>query len=462
MATGNIQSQCTSCNKYIKAAFECKGCSKLFCLKHLTEHNQQLQNELDQIEDQRNEIQQIISEQNINPEKCLLFQEINQWEINSIEIIKKTANEARQALLKHINSAPKQNLSLNQITNEIKHLRETEDFNELNLTDLKLKLNQLESQLHQPVNVILRQDSTLIKKLSLTSRNIKWAQNGITVTGGNQTGSRLNQLDAPLCIEIDSKQTIYIVDQVNNRLVQWKKNAINGELVAGGSSELYYPRNLVIDEKNDCFIISDFEHKRIVRYSRRINSKPETIISDIKCWGLAMDKNGYLYVSDHTRHEVRRWKIGETSGTLVAGGNGKGNGLHQFDEPRYIFVDENESVYVADRNNHRVMKWTKNAREGVVVAGGHNEGSSRKHLCRPNGVFVDNQDTIYIADAGNNRIVRWWKDSSEGEVIIDGNGRDQYANQLSNPIDLVFDSENNLYVLDRDDARVQKFNRIEI
>ncbi len=45
------------------------------------------------------------------------------------------------------------------------------------------------------------------------------------------------------------------------------------------------------------------------------------VICNIDCSGLAMDSNGYLYAADTSKHEVRRFRIGDASGTLVAGGN---------------------------------------------------------------------------------------------------------------------------------------------
>ncbi|CAF4729671.1 unnamed protein product, partial [Rotaria socialis] len=82
------------------------------------------------------------------------------------------------------------------------------------------------------------------------------------------------------------------------------------------------------------------------------------------------DDQRYLYVSDVGKHEVRRYQLGEKNGTLVAGGNGEGNGLNQLNYPTYIFVDRDHSVYVSDNNNHRVMKWVEGAKEGIVLAGG--------------------------------------------------------------------------------------------
>ena len=63
------------------------------------------------------------------------------------------------------------------------------------------------------------------------------------------------------------------------------------------------------------------------------------------CYGLTMDRNGFIYVCDWEKKEVRRWKIGKEEATLVAGGNGSGNPLSA---PTRIFVDDQLSIYVLD------------------------------------------------------------------------------------------------------------------
>ena len=67
---------------------------------------------------------------------------------------------------------------------------------------------------------------------------------------------------------------------------------------------------------------------------------------------------------------MRRYRRGECQGTVVAGGNGKGNRLDQLSNPANVFVDRDHSVYVSDWGNHRVMKWMEGRKEGIVVAGG--------------------------------------------------------------------------------------------
>ena len=267
----------------------------------------------------------------------------------------------------------------------------------------------------------------------------------------------------PYGIYIDHDQTIYVADYQNHRIIEWKKGETNGKIVAGGKGEgsqndqLNRPSNVIIDQKNDSLIISDSGNSRIVRWSRQNGRDGETIISNIRSNGLAMDNNNYLYVCDEEKDEVRRWKIGEKNGILVAGGNGKGNHLNQFNHPMNIFVDQNDSIYVSDMGNNRVMKWMKGAKEGIIVAGGQGEGNSFKQLSGPYGIIVDQLETVYVADSGNHRVMRWYKEAKEGNIIVGGNGKGQQLNQLNGPIDLSFDGENNLYVVDFWNDRVQKF-----
>ncbi|CAF5166875.1 unnamed protein product, partial [Rotaria sp. Silwood1] len=107
-----------------------------------------------------------------------------------------------------------------------------------------------------------------------------------------------------------------------------------------------------------------------------------------------MDENGSLYVTDYSKHEVRRYRRGESEGTVVAGGNGQGNRLDQLTNPLYVFVDRDHSVYVSENVNNRVTKWMAGAKEGIVVAGGQGPGNGLTQLNHPRGVVVDQLGTV--------------------------------------------------------------------
>ncbi|CAF1667614.1 unnamed protein product, partial [Adineta ricciae] len=294
----------------------------------------------------------------------------------------------------------------------------------------------------------------------------KWEQNGSTICGGNGRGDKLNQLSYPIGIFIDKHQSLFIADSGNHRIVRWKRNENQGTVVAGGNgrgnslNQLDRATDVIFDEENNSLIIADFANRRVMRRFLNTNQS-EILIHNIDCCRLTMDKFGFVYVSDYKKHEVRRWKIGEKGeGTLVAGGNGKGDQLNQFYRPTSLFVDDEQSLYVSDRGNDRVMKWRKDSQKGIVVAGGNGCGKNLNQLNYPQGIIVDHEGQIYVADYENHRIVRWCEGDEKGEIIVGGNGKGNEPNQLSCPFGLSFDGEGNLYVDDRGNHRIQRFDLI--
>ncbi|CAF3383996.1 unnamed protein product [Rotaria socialis] len=261
--------------------------------------------------------------------------------------------------------------------------------------------------------------------------NATWKQNGVTVAGGNGCGNATNQLKQPLGLFVDDDQTVVIADNGNHRIMQWKNgDTTNGQVVAGGNGygnglhQLALQTDVLIDKETDSLIICDWGNRRVVLWSRRSGTtKGEILIDNITCWGLAMDEERYLYVSDYEKNEVRRYQLGEKNGTLVAGDNGQ------------------------------------DAKECIVVAGGQGEGNSLTQLSSPSGIFVDTLGTLYVADMYNHRVMRWsQEDKKQGTVIVGGNGRGEGANQFSYPVGFSFDRQGNLYAVDNDNNRVQRFS----
>ncbi|CAF1384143.1 unnamed protein product [Adineta steineri] len=463
----NNKTKCFICNKD-KITYPCEGCSKHFCLMDLIEHRQILNNELHHITNEYNEFKQIMNEQKQNPQNHTLMNRINQWEIKTIEKIQLKAQEYREIFTKsfqtRINDIEKK---FNDLREQIKQFQQENEFTETNLNYLRNQLKVITQELNYPSTMSIQQNpQPLIHDVSIILSKKptwnKWKQNAITVAGGNGQGQKLNQLYCPLGIFIDKNKNIFIADSGNHRIVEWKCNAKEGQIVAGGNRQgnrMNHPIGVIVDQQNHSIIIVDRGNRRVIQW---LNQNQQILIDNIDCHGLAMDKNGFLYVSDWKKNEVRRWKMGEynNEGIIVAGGNGQGNQLNQLSFPRSIFVDEDQSVYVLDRDNHRVMKWKKDAKEGTVVAGGNGLGRHRNQLFHPQGVVVDHSGQIYVADFANHRIIRWCEGKEEGEIVIGENGQGNQADQLNAPCGLSFDDEGNLYVVDCGNRRIQKFEII--
>ncbi|CAF1121153.1 unnamed protein product [Adineta steineri] len=470
VAMVNNKTQCFTCNQD-KITYLCEGCLKNFCLMDLTKHRQILNEELHHIINDYDQFKQIFNEQKPNSDDLALINQINEWEINSIKKIQLKARDCREIVIKSsqifLNDIEKK---FNDLSEQIKQIRQENEFNEINLNHFRNQLKKMILEINNPPKTSIQYDSQpFINDISIISTKEpkfnKWKQNAITVAGGNEFGQKLNQFKCPYGIFIDEYKNIFIADYNNHRIVEWKCNEKEGQIIAGGNkqgsrmNQLNYPTNVIVDQQNHSIIIADQGNRRVIQW---LNQNQQILINNIDCFGLAMDKHGFLYISDYKKNEVRRWKMGEynNDGIVVAGGYGQGNKLNQLNSPGCIFVDEEQTVYVSDQNNDRVMKWGKDAKEGTIAAGGNGKGGNLNQLSYPRGVIVDDLGQIYVADMWNHRVIRWCEGKEEGEIVVGGNGKGFMANQLNNPFGLSFDNEGNLHVVDCGNARIQKFEII--
>lgn len=297
--------------------------------------------------------------------------------------------------------------------------------------------------------------------------NAIWKLNAQTIVGSFNRGYTFDRLHYPKGLCVDRNRTIFVADSSNHRIMKYRQDSMVGRKISlkniygYGPNELTEPSNVILDRRSTSLIISDCRNRRVLQRFQSKNAK--ILIGHIACGGITMDDEDYLYVSDTEHHEVRRYRVGDRHGTVVAGGRGRGSRLSQLNHPTYIFIGSDESVYVSDSWNDRVVKWAKDASEGVIVAGGKGKGQDRTQLDYPTGLIVDQLGTVYVADHRNNRVMRWYKDASQGESIAGGKYlAGNSASQLNGPEGLTFDTYGNLYVVDSNNHRIQRFNIITV
>ena len=167
-ASSDDREKCIMCDKQ-KGMFTCGGCLQKFCLKHLNEHCQQLRQKLNEIENDRNELQQSLIEQKSNRKKLSLIQRVDRWEADSINKIQQAAQECRQLLDQHKNAhiLDMEN-KLTKLTEEMKQIRKDDEVNEIDLKQLQERLSKLQNELDQPRNIKIQEESApFIGKISV-------------------------------------------------------------------------------------------------------------------------------------------------------------------------------------------------------------------------------------------------------------------------------------------------------
>lgn len=128
--------------------------------------------------------------------------------------------------------------------------------------------------------------------------------------------------------------------------------------------------------------------------------------------GIAVDRNGNLYVSDTYNNRIRKISpagvVSTLAGKAVKGSaDGKGTAA-SFSHPAGIAVDKNGDIYVADVGNNRIRKISPGG-DVTTFAGTGDRGSKNGPVrtatfYRPFGVACDEAGTVYVADYQNNLI----------------------------------------------------------
>ena len=186
-------------------------------------------------------------------------------------------------------------------------------------------------------------------------------------------------------------------------------------------------------------------------------------------FGIAVDANGTVYISDATANTIRKITPAGVVSTLagLAGtpGSADGTGTNaRFAVPYAIAVDTTGTVFVVDHGNHTIRKVTA---DGVVTtlagtagsAGATNGSGAAARFRYPSGVAVDREGNVFVADT-DNHVIRQITPSAEVTTVggagspgsTDGVGT---AARFFNPKGIAADPAGRIYIADRSNHTVR-------
>ncbi|UCH59539.1 MAG: ABC transporter substrate-binding protein [Anaerolineales bacterium] len=176
--------------------------------------------------------------------------------------------------------------------------------------------------------------------------------------------------------------------------------------------------------------------------------------------GLAVDRQGNIYVAERFGNRIRRINPGGTVSTLAGTGiPGYADGpasSAQFNYPFGLALDGAGNLYVGDTFNHRIrvvhIDGTVSTFAGDGTAGYRDGPTLQAQFDRPTGVAISASGVLYVADSGNNCIRAI---SPEGMVsTLAGSGERGFKDgppdqaQFNGPQYLVVGSNGNIYASD--------------
>src|SRR6266404_570379 len=250
-----------------------------------------------------------------------------------------------------------------------------------------------------------------------------------TIAGANEgfaDGNALQaQFNTPSGIAIDNGGNIIIADTSNNRIRKLSSDGTKVSTIAGSG-------------------VAGFKDGRAgeAQFDGPI--------------GTAVDKHGNVFVADAYNDSIRRitedGAVSTFAGTGLPGFSDGQASDASFDTPCGVAVDKDGDVFVADTGNHAVRKITAQG-EVTTIAGGTGDGPQGREVRfnRPVGIGVTHDGFLFISDEGSGKIVRIAPDGEgrayAGSVAGFADGVGGYA-RLNSPSSIAIDREGTLYVAD--------------
>ncbi len=165
--------------------------------------------------------------------------------------------------------------------------------------------------------------------------------------------------------------------------------------------------------------------------------------------GLAIDRDGILFVADVYNHRVQR--ITPDGGVALVGS--RGTSKTQFLAPAGIACDADRSFYVVEQGNNRVQKFTKDGTLQMVFG---RKGDRAGEFRAPMGICISAAThEILVADTGNGRVQRF---TMAGEYLGALGAAGSLQPPLTNPQTVACDHHGNIYVADTLANRIARYD----
>ncbi|WP_010582059.1 6-bladed beta-propeller [Schlesneria paludicola] len=282
-----------------------------------------------------------------------------------------------------------------------------------------------------------------------------------------------------------------------------------------GEGEFNIPIAIAVN-KSDEILVTDFRQSNAEAKSRvqRFDQEGrflDAFETDPMPGGLALDKDGLLYVTHMMKHKVA---VYDPEGKLVREFGKQGSAPGEFDQPGGIAIGRDGIVYVADQANQRVQQlspqgsplgawgkhgmatgefggnssprgrgggphflafnsdgdlYTTEASVGrvqkfhpdgtFVLAWGDNEVGpghfgGHSYMPGPLAVAIDHNDRVWVSST-NHHVQQF---TADGHFIRRVGGEGKEPGQFRLPHGLAFDSQHFLYVADARNSRIQKLS----
>ncbi len=323
-----------------------------------------------------------------------------------------------------------------------------------------------------------------------------WLAIGLIVTtvagdgleGKDDGNSATASFNKPRDVAIDASGNIIVADTFNNRI---RSIATDGTVrtIAGSSrgfgdgasatAQFRTPSGVVIDASGN-IIVADSNNNRIRSIAADgtvttlagegpfgSNDGASATARFGSPWGIAIDANANIIVSDSFAHRIRSISPNGMVSTVAGSSAGSTNGASataQFLFPVGVAIDANGNIIVGDSNNNRIRGISTDGTVTTIAGGSSgstNGASATAQFSAPTGVVIDASGNIIVADQNNHRIRNIAPDGTVSTIAGSSRGfADGVVSdaQFIHPTGFAIDASGNIIVADLDNHRIRKID----
>ncbi len=221
---------------------------------------------------------------------------------------------------------------------------------------------------------------------------------------------------------VTEQSMIFAADTGNHRIQRF--NGVNWNVVGPGTQgsglgQFTSPESVVASPDGRRIYVADTGNLR-VQWSQDGGGTWAVFASGLIPQGLALDRDGNLYVSDARDNLVLRYRSGIPGAPVALATSGSGAG--QVRNPNGLAIDCRMNLYMADTGNNRVLVIATADSAMLVITGAvlanSGVGLNPAQVTAPQGVAVDNAGKLYVADTGNNRVLMMANAPAPGAATV--------------------------------------------
>ena len=274
-----------------------------------------------------------------------------------------------------------------------------------------------------------------------------------------KAGSGNGQFKNPQGIAVDSSGNVWVVDEGNSRVEEFKENGEYLSQFGSKGSEngkLREPAGIAISD-GDVYV-ADYANDRVQEFSssgsyiNQFGTKGTGSSQFEGAEGIAADPvSGDLYVTDLGNGRVQEFG---SDGAYMMSFGAKGSGSEQFDGPKGVAINQAGEIYVADTENNRVQVWEPIPHAPIYTSTFGSSGGGNGEFSHPMMDAVDSSGNVWVADGYNSRIEKF---SNSGTYLATYGkpGSSETELQFNEPVGIAINQKTgNVYVGDQNNNRV--------